>query len=64
MGIDSIIFVILILLIEYNVFTNFNAYLMKKSLGADIVLEQLEEDVQKEKHRIQNLTQGNFKLIF
>ncbi|KAJ9595472.1 hypothetical protein L9F63_013336, partial [Diploptera punctata] len=58
LGIDSLIYICFIMLIEFEVFTNLTARLMKKKFGSDIEEEELEEDVMNEKRRIEGITEG------
>ena len=64
MGIDALIYIGLIMLIEFNVFTNLHASIMNKSFGTDIQEELLEEDVMEEKHRVKSIMEGNLNLMF
>ena len=64
MAVDTILYVGLIMLIEYGVFEKLNNMLMKKVIGTEIDVQHLEDDVLAEKERVRGKIGGTVVLIF
>lgn len=64
MAVDTILYFGLIMLIDYGVFEKLNDMLMKKVIGIEIDVQQLEDDVLTEKERIGGKIGGRVVLIF
>lgn len=60
MAVDTILYFGLIMLTDYGVFDKVNDMLMKKVIGTEIDVQQLEDDVLTEKERVRGKIGGTF----